>query len=144
MVEITILQASDYEHVLALWQATDGLTLRAADSPEGFARYLERNPDLSFIARDGSVLVGTVLGGHDGRRGYLQHLAVAPSHRGRGVGRALVDRALAALAERGIRKSHVMVNLENRAGQAFWAHLGWTPRDDLVLLSHVEGSDMNA
>ncbi len=97
MTDITPFQPSDYEEAIALWQRTEGVTLRSADSSEAVLRYLKRNPGSSFVAREHDTLVAAVLGGHDGRRGYLHHLAVAPTHRGRGIGRALAERVLTAL-----------------------------------------------
>jgi ribosomal protein S18 acetylase RimI-like enzyme len=138
MIEIAPLTPADYDEVMALWRATEGLTLRDADSREAIAGYLERNPALSFVARDGGV-VGAVLGGHDGRRGYLYHLAVAPSHRGRGLGRALAERVMAGLATRGIAKCHILVHADNAAGRAFWARAGWAERTGLVLMSRSDG-----
>src|SRR5439155_1555746 len=89
MTEIVPFQPSDYDDAMALWRQTEGLALRGADSREAVLHYLKRNPGTSFVARERRTLLGAVLGGHDGRRGYLHHLAVAPSHRRRGVGRAL-------------------------------------------------------
>jgi N-acetylglutamate synthase len=129
---------------MALWCATEGITLREADSREAIVRYLERNPRLSFVARDAGQLVGAVLAGTDGRRGYLQHLAVAPSHRGRGVGRTLAQRAVEALRSLGIAKCHLMVRQENAAARGFWEHLGWQDRADVVLMSHADPNVANA
>jgi N-acetylglutamate synthase len=105
MIEISFFRLTDYDEVMALWSCTDGLTLRDADSRDAIARYLAHNPGLSFVARDGGRLVGAVLAGTDGRRGYLQHLAVAPSHRGRGLGRGLAERAMLALRAAGSRSA---------------------------------------
>jgi hypothetical protein len=87
----------DYEAAVTLWRVAEGVLLRDADSRAGIARYLARNPDLSLVAMEGMRLVGTVLCGHDGRRGCPQHLAVSPDDRRRGIVRALVARALAAI-----------------------------------------------
>jgi N-acetylglutamate synthase len=144
MIEFAPLRPTDYDEVMALWYATEGLTLREADSREAIFRYLERNPGLSFVARDAGHLVGAVLAGSDGRRGYLQHLAVASSHRGRGVGRALAERALDALRALGIAKCHLMVRQENAAARAFWEHMGWQDRADVVLMSHADPNAANA
>jgi ribosomal protein S18 acetylase RimI-like enzyme len=144
MVEITQFVPADYDEVMALWSNTEGLTLRDADSHEAVARYLARNPGLSFVARDGGRLVGAVLAGTDGRRGYLQHLAVAPSHRGQGLGRALADRSVQALQSLGIEKCHLMVRQENVQARAFWVHVGWQERDDVLLLSHTDPNAANA
>jgi N-acetylglutamate synthase len=144
MIEISHFSPADYDEVMVLWSHTDGLTLRDADSREAIARYLARNPGLSFVAREDGRLVGAVLGGTDGRRGYLQHLAVAPSHRGRGLGRALAERSVEALRALGIAKCHLMVREENAQARAFWAHLGWSERADVMLMSRADPNAANA
>ena len=109
--EMTI---QDYDEVLSLWQASEGVGLSDADSEEGVACFLDRNPGLSFVARDGEHLVGAILCGHDGRRGYIHHLAVSKPHRCQGLGRALVERCLSALRGDGIGKCHIFVFADNQ------------------------------
>jgi putative acetyltransferase len=135
MIEIRAMTIADYDDTLTLWNATEGLGLSAADSREAISRYLARNPEMSFVAcgEDGT-LVGAVLCGHDGRRGYLHHLAVRSDCRGHGLGRALAERCLEALRAEGIDKCHLFVKRSNAAGQSFWQHTGWTERS-LVLMS---------
>jgi N-acetylglutamate synthase len=128
---------TDYDEVIALWREAPGVTLRDVDAPEPLTAYLTRNAGHSFVAVDGSQIVGAVLCGTDGRRGYLQHLAVAPTHRRRGIGRDLADRCVRALAARGIDKCHLMVVSGNHDAVAFWARLGWTERSDVRLMSHT-------
>lgn len=135
MVEIDALTLDDYPAVLALWTAVEGIGLSDADTPAGIAQYLQRNPGLSFVARDDGRIVGAVLCGHDGRRGYLHHLAVATDHRRRGIGRALVESCLAGLRELGIDKCHLFVYAGNAAAIAFWDRIGWEQRHDLVIMS---------
>jgi ribosomal protein S18 acetylase RimI-like enzyme len=144
MVEILPFNPSDYDEVMALWQSTEGLTLRDADGRTALLEYLGRNHHLSYVARDRGVLVGAVLAGTDGRRGYLQHLAVSGPYRGQGLGRALAHRALQALHEIGIEKCHLMVRCDNPAAKAFWEHLGWKLRDDIEVMSHVDPRAANA
>ena len=144
MIEIVPFVCEDYDEVMALWTATEGLTLREADSREAISRYLVLNAEFSFVARQDGQLIGAVLAGTDGRRGYLYHLAVAPSHRGRGVGRALAERVVDALGARGIAKCHLMVRQDNAEGRAFWGHLGWTERADITLMSHGDPNAANA
>jgi ribosomal protein S18 acetylase RimI-like enzyme len=144
MIEIAQFLPTDSDEVIRLWESTEGLTLREVDSREAITRYLQRNPGLSFVARDGRLLIGAVLAGTDGRRGYLQHLAVSPSHRGRGLGRDLAERAVEALRALGIAKCHLMVRQENTLARAFWHHLGWQERDDVVLMSHADLTAANA
>lgn len=129
------MTSEDYDAVYALWQATEGLGLSDADSREAIARYLERNPGLSFIAVENEELLGTVLCGHDGRRGYLHHLAVARSHRGQGLGRRLAQRALAALQAVDIHKCHLFVIKSNAPALAFWEANEWQVRTDIQILS---------
>ena len=126
----------DHAAAYALWQRSPGIGLSRADEPQAIARYLARNPGLSFaLYDDRDALVATVLCGHDGRRGYLHHLAVDAAHQGRGLARLLVERCLEALAAAQIDKCHLFVYTDNTAGRAFWAHLGWMRRDDLVVFS---------
>jgi ribosomal protein S18 acetylase RimI-like enzyme len=130
--EMTI---ADFEEVKALWQRSNGIELSTADTKESITRFLERNPGLSFVARDGDLLVGAVLCGHDGRRGYIDHLAVSQSHRCQGIGRALVGRCLYNLVQIGIRKWHLFVMQDNQAAIEFWKKLGWAQRVELVTMS---------
>ncbi len=118
-----------------LWARTPGLGLSESDRPRALTAYLERNPGLSQVIRWRGRLAGTVLAGHDGRRGFLWHLAVAEACQGRGWGRALVERALVELTGLGIPKTYVFVLAENRCALDFWRHLGWKKRRDLVTLS---------
>ncbi len=133
--------AEDFTAVNDLWQRTEGMGLDPElDSDEQIGFYLAKNPAMSFVAccaesADGERIIGTVLCGTDGRRGYLMHLAVEKDMRRRGVGRALVDKALAALKNAGIRRTHVFVFKDNTAGAEFWRRGGWRGRDDLLMLS---------
>jgi N-acetylglutamate synthase len=125
----------DCTAVLALWRSVPGIGLDDdCDSRRGIARYLKRNPGCSFVACAGDAIVGAVLSGHDGRRGYLHHLAVAPPHRGLGVGKALVLRCLQALARQHIPKCNIFLFQSNADGRAFWQHNGWNLRRDLKVL----------
>jgi putative acetyltransferase len=130
--EMTI---ADYDPVLTLWQASEGVGLSGDDERPAIERYLAQNPGMSFVAIDNGRLVGAVLCGHDGRRGCLHHLAVAPSCRCKGIGRQLVDRCLKALAAADIDKCHLFVFGANTPAVAFWKRIGWTQRVDLVVMS---------
>jgi len=125
----------DYDAVHALWKATPGIGLSAADERRDIASFLAYNRGLSFVAEAGSRLAGAVLGSFDGRRGYLHHLAVAPDSRRAGIGRALVARALEALRARGVRRCHIFVMAGNEDGRRFWERVGWFQRDDLTVMS---------
>lgn len=129
------LTIADYEAVLALWQRTEGMGLGASDTREAIAFFLERNPSLSLVACDATgKILGAVLCGHDGRRGYLHHLAVEKSVRKTGIGRALVDACLDRLAALKIEKCNLFLMAGNTAGRTFWLHQDWTAREDIVLI----------
>jgi N-acetylglutamate synthase len=136
-IEFSAMKIADYEEVAALWRATDGLGLDDdVDSRAGIAAYLARNPGISEVARYANQIVAAVLCGHDGRRGYLHHLAVAVEWRNRGLGRGLVEICLKRLAAQGIRKCNLFLFVDNDLGRAFWKHTGWNERADLKVLQH--------
>lgn len=119
----------------ALWERMPGVGLSSADEEEPIARYLARNPGLSFVAEDDGRLIGTVLCGHDGRRGLIHHLVVAPVHPRRGVGRALLLAGLGAMRREGIDKCHLLVFRTNAGGLAFWSAVGARERVEIALCS---------
>ena len=112
------------------------------DSKDDIARFLERKPGLSFVPLDNGHLVGVVLCSHDGRRGYIDQLAVRKSHRRQGIGKGLVDRCLFNLMRSGIHKWHLFVLEDNQDAIAFWNRLGWAKRVELATMSqnHVNGA----
>ncbi|HEX6807323.1 MAG TPA: GNAT family N-acetyltransferase [Gemmatimonadaceae bacterium] len=143
-VEIRAFESRDIPEAVALWRAADGVVLRDADEAAPLREYLQRHAASSFVAVSGSRVIGTVLCGHDGRRGYLYHLTVEHTHRGRGIGRALATRALDALRHDGIEKCHLMVVSENAEAREFWSALGWQMRSDVVLMSYTSPESPNA
>ncbi len=129
---------SDYEEVYALWASASGVGLRTVDdSREGIEAFLKRNPDTCFVAEWEGVLAGVILSGNDGRRGYLYHLAVREEQRGKGIGSALLEAALGALASQGIRKASLVVFTDNALGNRFWENKGFSVRDDLLYRDRV-------
>ncbi len=138
-IQILEMTYADYPEAVELWRSCEGIGLSDADEPEPMQRFLERNPGLSFVAREEDELVGTVLCGTDGRRGYLYHLAVRADQRRKGIGQELVDRVFNALKEREIHKCHIMVYGSNESGLLFWRGGGWVPRLEIVLMSHDIG-----
>ena len=129
------MDVTDLPEALALWSTTEGMGMGEEETEAMLACVLARNPGLSAVWRDeDGRLVGAVLAGHDGRRGFLYHLAVAPAWRGRGVGRALVEFAMAGLRGAGIAKASILVYANNEAALGFWRRLGWAGRGDIVIL----------
>lgn len=135
-MEITEMTIGNYEAAISLWQITDGIGLcKDVDTQERIAMHLHRNPGFSFVVLDKGKVVGAVLCGHDGRRGYLYHLAVAQNYRSKGIGKVLVEKALSKLRLIGIRRCHIFVFTNNLNAQGFWKHNGWNERADLKIMS---------
>ena len=134
----------DYPAVLDLMRHAPGVSVRDADSLQGFAQFIARNPGISFVAERDGLLVGCLMAGHDGRRGHLHHLAVAADCRRQGIASELVERCLARLENEGINKTHIDVYRSNDAGNAFWASAGWTRRDDTYRFSVIRSGSDNA
>lgn len=130
---IRTMNIEDYENVYNLWMHTEGMGLNTIDdSREGIAKYLLRNPNTCFVAEDNGELVGVIMSGHDGRRGFIYHTTVKMEYRGNGIGRKLVDSALAALEMEGIHKVALVAFEKNISGNIFWEKAGFSVRDDLV------------
>lgn len=135
-MEIKELTIKNYEEILSLWESIDGIGLdKDADTKERVRIYLQRNPGLSFAAFEKGKVIGAVLCGHDGRRGYLHHLAIAKAHRNKGIGKALVEKVTSKLRMLGIRKCNTFVFSDNFRGQEFWKKNGWVERTDLKVFS---------
>lgn len=126
---------SDYDQVIEMWKSVEGLAISQADSRENIGRYLERNPGMSYIFEEGGVIAGTILCGHDGRRGFIHHLAVHPGYRKLKIGRQLVEAGLDKLHGEGIDKCHIFVIDDNEAGHRFWTAEGWEKRSGFGVYS---------
>ena len=123
----------DYEKVYMLWLSCAGMGLNTLDdSKEGIDKFLKRNPDTCFVAEDSENIVGVIMAGNDGRRGYIYHTAVDPVHRNQGIGTKLVDAVMDALKKNGIHKVALVIFDRNKDGNGFWDSIGFCARDDLV------------
>jgi len=133
--KIRLMTIQDYPGVIRLWQQLPGIGLSTADSREAIARFLDHNPTTCFVLEEDDQIFGTVLGGFDGRRGYIYHMAIAESHRRQGWGKSLIEVCMNALKQRGAEKSHLFVYADNLSGRKFWERCGWVQRDELVIMS---------
>ena len=129
---VRIMTIEDYEGVYALWKKIKGFGIRSIDdSKEGVARFLKRNPTTSVVAEKDGRIVGSILCGHDARRGCLYHVCVDEDYRRHGIGKRMVVFAMKALKEEKINKVSLIAFTENDIGNAFWNTIGWTERLDL-------------
>ena len=137
-ISIRAMSIGDYPAVAGLWRQAEGIGLRESDTRIAVDAFLQRNPDMSAVALSSSGdLLGAVLCGHDGRRGYLHHLAVAAASRRQGIGARLVAWCFDRLAAEGIPKCNIFLFRDNDGGRLFWAHNGWSPRADLDVFQKV-------
>jgi len=129
------MRMEHYGEAARLWANTPGIGLSSADREDAIRSFLARNGGTCFVALQAGRVVGTILGGNDGRRGYLYHLAVEAEHRRRGTGRRLVALCVQGFEEAGIDKCHLFVFKNNRDAVNYYAGLGWQARDDLEVFS---------
>jgi ribosomal protein S18 acetylase RimI-like enzyme len=125
----------DYAAAIALWERMEGVEVCEGDSREEIAEYLQRNPGLSRVAETGGKIVGAALCGHDGRRGWIYHLAVASTHRRLKVGQALLDSCVTALRAAGLKRAIILVAGDNPGGHQFWLRNGWEDIDGAVAMT---------
>ena len=130
---IRLMTIEDYEQVYQLWLSCSGMGLNNLDdSKDGIAKYLDRNPDTCFVAEKSDEIIGVIISGHDGRRGFIYHTAVNPEYRNQGIAKMLVEAAMDALKANGINKVALVVFDRDKDGNAFWEKVGFTVREDLV------------
>lgn len=123
----------DYDAVYSLWMSCVGMGLNNLDdSKEGIDKFIQRNPDTCLVAESDSAILGVIMVGNDGRRGYIYHTAVHPDYRKQGIAKKLVDCAMNELSVLGINKVALVVFDRNKTGNAFWESQGFTVRNDLV------------
>lgn len=125
----------DYDQMMGLWNEMEGLALSAADSFGNIEMYLDRNNGLSYVYEVNGKIVGTILCGHDGRRGFIYHLAVKQEYRKQNIGKQLVNLSFERLKAEGIEKCHIFVEDDNRIGMDFWTKRGWNKRTGFAILS---------
>ncbi len=130
-LKIRVMTADDYDSVATLWISSNGVGINLDDSKENISKYLQRNPNTSFVAIKDNEIVGAILAGHDGYRGFIHHTAVSTSHRGMGIGTNLVKAAVDAIRNEGINKVVLVAFKTNTLGNSFWEKQGFAVREDL-------------
>lgn len=141
---IKAMMVDHYEELFTMWKSTPNMGLRSLDdSKEGISFFLKRNPSTNFVAYEDGKLVGAILSGHDGRRGYIYHTVVLPEYRGRGIASTLVDAAVEALQKEGITRVCLNVMETNEQGKKFWISKGWEKKAFLGFYSKAITSKEN-
>lgn len=132
MVEIKIMKIEDYDGIYDLWQNTPEMGINNTDDgKEGIAKYLRRNPSTSFIAVEGNKIVGAILAGHDGRRGFIQHMTVSTEYRKQGIATRLLNATMEALEKEEIHKVALLNFKKNEPANIFWEKSGFIIREDV-------------
>ena len=125
---------ADYEAVFALWKSIErGVHTGRSDTPEEIEKKLSRDPDLFLVAEADDAIIGSVIGGYDGRRGLVYHLAVDSAFRGKGVGSRLMEELEARLRAKGCLKCYLLVTADNPEAEVYYQHRGWQPMDSVRL-----------
>ncbi|MDO5560898.1 MAG: GNAT family N-acetyltransferase [Oscillospiraceae bacterium] len=139
MITYKEMTKNNIKEALEFWAGVPGVHLHdnGEDTYEGILLYLERNPGFSFIAESDGEIAGAVLCGHDGRRGFINHLAVGTSYRHQGIGRHLVDLTLDRLKNNNITKCALFVIKENTSGQEFYKAIDFSQENIVNVFSKV-------
>ncbi len=126
--------ASDYIRALHLWEdMVKGIHVGASDAPSEIRKKLSRDPDLFLVAEAGDDFIGTVLGGFDGRRGIIYHLAVRPDYQGQGIGSKLMNEVESRLRAKGCIRCYLMVTPDNPEAIQYYEKRGWQRMENLPL-----------
>jgi len=124
---------TDFSQVITLWQnAGPGIHLRRSDSKAEIVKKLRRDPDLFLVAETAGQIIGSVLGGYDGRRGMVYHLAVDTTYRNKGIGAALMNELEKRMKQKGCIRSYLLVTRDNADAIRFYQHRGWEQMDILI------------
>ena len=133
-IAVRTMTTADYDAVIEMWRGLAGMGLSKSDEPGEIERFIARNPETSLVLTRDDTIVGSVLGGFDGRRGYLYHLAVREEDQGRGYGTMLMDELERRFRDLGAMRLHLMIYIDNDAAE-FYRKRGWWVRDELLLMS---------
>jgi ribosomal protein S18 acetylase RimI-like enzyme len=125
-----------YDKVIELWRKA-GINVGSSDTKEELGRMLQRNPHLFLIGKIDKKIISVVMGGFDGRRGYIHHLAVDPDYQRKGYGKQMIDELMKKFRDLQVHKVHLFIEKYNKSVIEFYSHLGWDIRDDLIMMSYI-------
>lgn len=130
-----------YDDLIELWRIA-GISVSSSDNKEELARMSRQNPDLFLIGKASDAIIGVVMGGFDGRRGYVHHLAVDPNYQKRGYGKLLMDELIKRFRQKGVHKVHLFIEKRNKKVVDFYKNLGWQVRENLIMMSYVPDKNL--
>lgn len=130
-----------YEEVVQLWRKS-GISVGSSDSKIEIEKMLERNPTLFLIGKIDGKICAVVMGGFDGRRGYVHHLAVDPVYQRRGYGKLMIDELNKEFLRLGVHKIHLFIQKHNREVVVFYQNQDWEIREDLIMMSYVPDKNL--
>lgn len=130
-----------YNDIILLWRKS-GINVGSTDTKNEIIRILEMNPELFLVGRLGQKIIAVVVGGFDGRRGYVHHLAVDPEYQKKGYGKEIMDELCARFRKMRVHKVHLFIEKYNKEVVDFYVNLGWEIRDDLVMMSYVPDKNL--
>ena len=134
-LKIENMTIKHYDEVISLWRRTE-LSLGASDTKPEVERLIKRNPQSCIVGYISGKVIATVMGGFDGRRGYVHHLAVDPDYQNEGYGKLMMDHLIKQFKTLRVVKIHLFVETRNKKVIEFYRSLGWAIRDDLVMMSY--------
>ena len=137
MCKIRLMVIEDYSKIIKLWKETDGIGINEYDdSKKNIKKFLERNPKTCFIAENRkNEIIGTIMGGNDGRRGLIYHLMITSEYRKKGIGKKLLENVEKRFKKDGIRRIYLLVIKKNKIGNKFWENNEYEIRDFVLLRS---------
>ena len=135
-MKIEDFSMDSYENIIKLWKKA-GISVGSTDTKEEIERMLKRNPELLLVGKLDEELISVVIGGFDGRRGYVHHLAVDPDYQKKGFGTMIMDELIARFRKMGVHKVHLFIEKYNKEVVEFYINLGWEIRDDLIMMSYI-------
>jgi ribosomal protein S18 acetylase RimI-like enzyme len=142
MIEIRLLSPDYYDHLVSLWEKA-GLSYRpkGRDSREEIARQMEEDPDFFLGAFVDGEMVGCIIATFDGRKGWINRLAVLPEHRRQGIAQMLITGAEDALRKRGAEVIGILIYDDNVPSLNLFQRMGYLIGEDLVYLSKRDRSE---
>ena len=139
-MKIEKFSIDSYNQVHKLWRKV-GISVGSSDSKEELEKMLKRNPNLFLIGKRNDKVIAVVMGGFDGRRGYVHHLAIDSNYRKKGYGRMMMDKIHNIFLQMGVHKVHLFIEKTNIEVVSFYESMGWEKRDDLIIMSYVPTKD---